>query len=569
MSPMTVFDGRNILPGFPEKLVKVIDFLNEKASTGEFVFCDDFDYWEDKENLIDSLGLGHEANGLYFAVSLAYFANRFEGHIVFPEKVNVWRWAWSLQILANVAEWSPSFMANVMESFDGHKEGIDGLMNRSAQQYSKTNYENALALLQSRQQNRIHIHAGLMENDFNRYCNQFPPIKDTEEFATAFVQTYELSMEDLEKAFAIALKFPDFNTTAAMAFYLTLLERFEGDKKECCERKVAELLKGDTARFVAPLCNWLFTKQDITPFVEDCILSIIMGLDPENKGFALKSIDDAVHFHLKDPDFITKLFICISENLHPTDILEMDGCLHSLYEHKDYFQNFIITLIIHPKGMYRLVGRRLWDDYHWESSDFNPQEVLLEKLQCLFVISMLQDYGNPETRLPKLLPLLDSKSEQVRNILMGQLGPYLDDYMGHVVTALDNLKLESKYVDVIKQYYERRADALEKRRNMKELSPRYSHMFEFQETMRLQKVHLQEQMREAEKKHKSILKEIAKNVVLARGGGWRDENGKVHHLAHVKYSMPSRQLVQSMSPMEQEEWLNELLRDWDVTSRSN
>ena len=50
MSPMTVFDGRNILPGFPEKLVKVIDFLNEQASTGEFVFCDDFDYWEDKEH---------------------------------------------------------------------------------------------------------------------------------------------------------------------------------------------------------------------------------------------------------------------------------------------------------------------------------------------------------------------------------------------------------------------------------------------------------------------------------------------------------------------------------------
>jgi hypothetical protein len=152
---------------------------------------------------------------------------------------------------------------------------------------------------------------------------------------------------------------------------------------------------------------------------------------------------------------------------------------------------------------------------------------------------------------------------------MGQLGPYLDDYMGHVINALNKLKLESKYVDVIKQYYERRADALEKRRSMKELSPRFSHMSEFQETMRLQKVHMQEQMREAEKGHKSILKDIAKNVVLARGGGWRDENGVVHHLAHIKFSMPSRQLVQSMTPMEQEDWINKVIEDWDVKTRNN
>ncbi len=182
---------------------------------------------------------------------------------------------------------------------------------------------------------------------------------------------------------------------------------------------------------------------------------------------------------------------------------------------------------------------------------------------------MLQDYGNPETRLPKLLPLIDSKSERVRNILMGQLGPYLDEYMGHVINALDKMKIESKYVDVIKQYYERRADALDKRRSMIKLSPRYSHMSEFQEIMRLQKVHMQEQIREAEKGHKSILKDIAKNVVLARGGGWRDENGVVHHLAHFKVSMPSRQLVQSMTPMEQDEWLNELLKDRDGTSGNN
>lgn len=38
----------------------------------------------------------------------------------------------------------------------------------------------------------------------------------------------------------------------------------------------------------------------------------------------------------------------------------------------------------------------------------------------------------------------------------------------------------------------------------------------------------------------------------------------VHHLAHIKFSMPSRQLVQSMTPMEQEDWINKVIEDWDV-----
>ena len=50
---------------------------------------------------------------------------------------------------------------------------------------------------------------------------------------------------------------------------------------------------------------------------------------------------------------------------------------------------------------------------------------------------------------------------------------------------------------------------------------------------------------------------------------WRDENGVVHHLAHIKFSMPSRQLVQSMTPMEQENWINRVIEDWDVKTGNN
>lgn len=564
-----IFNGRNIIPNSPEKLTMVVNFLNEKTASCEFEFSEIPSYWAKHEGIIKPLGLGHDGAGYYFAVSLAFIAVKKDGNIVFTEKDHVWRWAWSFHLIVGIAGWEPAFMVRVIQSFEGKEDNIDGLMCWASQIYGNAYYNDAVTLMSLLPQYRVSIMAGLMANNYDRYCAEYPPEDNKEEFALAFVKANLMKQDEVNKAFDTAINLPSFTSTAAMAFFLSIRSKLDEARKVKCEEAVLDLINGDTIPYVTPLCNWMFMEQDVTFFEEECVLSLIKGLIGEKKEVSLDVIDSSIGIHVKDPELLTKIFVCIAENLQPTDILRMEGCLRSLHEHNDYFQNMVVSFVLHPKGMCRIAGRRLWDNFHLETSSFDAQKDLPEDLQCLFIISMLQDYGNPETRLPKLLPLIDSKSERVRNILMGQLGPYLDDYMGHVINALDKMKMESKYVDVIKQYYERRADALEKRRSMKELSPRYSHMSEFHETMRLQKVHMQEQIRKAEKGHKSILKDIAKNVVLARGGGWRDESGVVHHLAHFKVSMPSRQLVQSMTPMEQDEWLNELLKDWDGTSGNN
>ena len=564
-----IFNGRNIVPNSPEKLTKVVNFLNEKAEVGEFEFSETPSYWAKHERIIRSLGLGHDGAGYYFAVSLAFIAVKNDGRIVFAEKDHVWRWAWSFHHIAGIAEWNPNFMVRVIQSFEEKEDKIEGLMSWATQIYSNAYYNDAVTLMSLLPQYRVGIMAGLMANSFERYCAEYPAVDNTEDFALAFVKANSLKQNEVNKAFDIAINLPSFTSTAAMAFFLYIRGKLDEKRKGKCEEVILDLICGDTTPYVAPLCNWMFMGQEVTEFEEECVLSLIKGLRGEKKEVSLDAIDSSIGIHVKDPGLLTKILVCIAENLQPTDILRMEGCLRSLHEHNDYFQNMVLSFVMHPKGLYRIAGRRLWDSFHLESSSFDVQKDLPEEFQCLFVISMLQDYGNPETRLPKILPLIDSKSERVRNILMGQLRPYLDDYMGHVINALNRLKLENKYVDVIKQYYERRADALEKRRRMKELSPRYSHMSEFQETMRLQKVHMQEQIREAEKRQKSILKEIAKTVVLARGGGWRDENGVVHHLAYFKYSMPSRQVAQSMTPMEQDNWINRVIEDWDVKTGNN
>lgn len=58
-----MFNGQNILPGCPENLKRVVQFLKDKQAHGEFVFSDSPEYWAEHENLVDSLDLGIDSDG--------------------------------------------------------------------------------------------------------------------------------------------------------------------------------------------------------------------------------------------------------------------------------------------------------------------------------------------------------------------------------------------------------------------------------------------------------------------------------------------------------------------------
>lgn len=563
-----MFTGQNILPGFPEELKRVVSFLNERTEQGEFVFSNDPEYWEDHEDIIDSLGLTHLGNGYYFAVSLAFLANQCDGNLVFPKEANIWRWGWSLHLITGVSNWKPDYLERIIHSFEGKHEGIDGIMNWATHVYGTGYYDDAVELMASMPQFRMSIMSGLMENNFERYCRDYPPADNTEEFAQAFVKANLLKPEEVNNAFDISLTFNSFTTSAAMAFYLSILGKLDGERKGKCEDVVISMLNGDTTPYVTPFCNWMFLEQDVTAFEEQCVLLLIKGLNGENKESSLKAIDHSIGIHLKDPEVLTSIFVCVAENLQPTDILTMEGCLRCLYENKDYFNNLVLSFVMHPKGMYRIAGRRLWDIYHLENSDIDVSG-LDENLQLVFVVSMLQDFGNPETRLPKVLLLLQSGSENLRKHVMAIIHPYVDDYMGHVSNAIDKLKLKCKEANAIKKYVDGRGDAIIERRKLKELSPLFVLEKEYREALRLELEHRQGQMKEAQKQHMAQWEELMHTVVLARGGGWREKDGKTRHLPLTKFSMPARQMTQSLSPKEQDEWLNNVMKDWDDTSRNH
>lgn len=563
-----VFNGKNIIPGIPDEMAKVVSFLNEKAAAGEFEYKNSIDAWDAGEDVIDSLGLGYEADNYYYAVALAHIATVNNGNVEIPEDVNVWRWAWSLNLLAETANWSPDFMGRVIMSFVGKKDDIDGLLKGAAQTYARKDFEQGLLLKEEISDFETSISAGLMVNDFQRYCDTFQPKENEKLFADAYCLSYISDEKINEKAFDIVLTFDDLTTDSSMALLMKLQRLLKDGRKESCELKIKELMKGaETSIYLNTFCNWAIRNDDSLPFVEEVALLMIDGLGQNNKGM-LGAIDNAIALRDKDYDSLVRIIVRVAEVFTPLEVLNMSRCLHRLSENKDMFMELAVLFIIHTNGEYRLIGRRLWDEYHLETSNFKASE-MDETAQCAFAYSMLQDCGNPETRLPKVLPLIKTSNKKIKKFVMNVLRPYTDDYMGHVCAALDKLKMNGKDAKMIRGYVDGRWNVIQERKKMKELWPSFTYGKEYKEARRVEAEHLQMKLKEAEENHPSVWKELAKTVVLARGGGWRNADGTTQKLPLIQFSAPARMLTESLSPREQENWMNDLLKNWDDTSRNH
>ena len=560
-----MFNGQNILPDFPEGLSKVVIFLKEKAAAGEFVFSDSFSEWKNNEDVINSIGFGIDSDNFYYAVSLAYIANLNEGKIKVPNDINIYRWVWSLHILAEVADWDDLFMGRVINSFYGQNDIIDSLLGRATNVYARKYFENGINLSDKFVHFQPYIHAGLMENDFQRYCDISPPSENQDTFTSAYCMTGALPNNVHEEAFDYFVGFMSLKSNVSMAFLLKVHSELSGERKDDCEDLIKQMLDhNDVREYASSICNWITYDDDEKPFVEHIVLLFIHGLR-ENDGKYLQMLDKTLEFENFDIDFLTKIIVDISECISPLDVPKMENCLHQMNKDREQFVTIVVDFIIHHKGETRMLGRRLWDDYHLESTDIDIS-IMSEIEQIAFIYSMLQDFGNPETRLPKLLPLLRKGNNKIKNFLMNILLQYTDEYMGHVVKECDKLNIKNKYIDKIKNYVERRSDIITIRKKLKELSPIYKYGREFREARRIEREYYQNMMKEAKDNSHSIWKELANTVVLARGGGWRRQDGTTQKIPLIQFSTPAPIMNESLSPIEQHEWYNELIRDWNDTT---
>ena len=557
-----MFNGRNRVAGLPDELDRTIAFLLEKESEGSFQYSSSVEDWESAAKFIEEpLNLGWRSHELAASVGLAYVACLNNGHIVFPEDVHQQRFAHAMQSFIGYSNWDAVVVSNVVKSFDDNEAGIHHFLGIAIRNYCQSYFDNGVLLFGHLEQYVPYIHAGLMTGDYDRFCDMFPPSDEHDLFVDAVLHTWHMPDEAICKAYDVSLSFDAFGSESDMAFLLMVYERLDDARVSSCKERILALLRKDASKYVRPVCDWVFLSNGSDSFAEECILELIAGLEGDSRETSLEIIDRSLSCY-ENIDFLVKVVFVVADTYGPMTVRKLDRVIVHLSKDKKVFQSLVLSFILHKKGLYRALGRCLWDDYFLKMSDFDPFS-LSEKNQIAFIVNMLLDFGNPETRLPRIVPLFESTSQSVCEVLISSIKDYTDEYMGFVVNGINDAGIDNELTRAVKKYVEDRSSLIEKRRGLKELSPSYVQNHYFAEARRVEKAHLRQIMNKiSEESTDSFLKNIG-TTVLARSGGWRDKKGDVNHLASIEYSCPARQMEHAMMPIRRNLWINELMTDYE------
>ena len=234
-----------------------------------------------------------------------------------------------------------------------------------------------------------------------------------------------------------------------------------------------------------------------------------------------------------------------------------------LSEGRERVYEYAFSLIIDINGYKRILGRDLWDSLNMGSCGLNIHDKE-EHQQVLFVISMLHHYqGDVDNRLSKVLELFNSEYVSVRRALCEMLLPYSMNFFGVVKEHIGKLNLkESKEKEMFVHFMdvtERRFDYAAK---CKELRAEY--LYPGLDDIAYEEVakHLREETKKAEEGHHYFFQDFCRNVLLGRGYGFRDSDGNVHTLQHFQFSRAIPMMTASMTPLEQREYIDMLIKNW-------
>lgn len=546
-------------------ILQMKSLLSEWSEKGDFVFSSKPADWEKQARKIWDREEGYQLVPYYYGVAISFILENEVKTTVFSSCKEKWNWINGLLVLIPTVDWDANKFLGIVNSYQSKSKktsDVEQLISNAFRVYCKCFYDEGLKLMKLMPDKSADCLSGLLMNDFDRACAMFVPEKNQEQFAQAFICTEGLDNNTICKAYDIASSFKSFIGYVALAFFIKTLSSLEDERKVKCENRIKALLETKSSQSVNVLCNWIVRQDRLTPFMEDCVILTLAYLEHPKEDVG--TLDGILCYRHITVELFEKMAAVISETYEPELVLCMEHCLHQLRKKDDQFAKIVMTFMLHPKGKYRMVGRKMWDEYHLENTGFDPL-TLSEEEQIIFVVFILQDLGNPELRLPKVLPLFLSPFKKVRQALSIQIMPYVDNYMGHVTQAIDKLGIDTEETKRLKQYVEGRAEYIKKRRGLKELSPLYAQYKYFQEACRIEKETLLQHAKEIEEKSTPLWMNMMKKEVLARGGGWRLENGKTQHLAPIRVSVPSRLMVQSMTPLELDRWVDEVFKDWDVT----
>ncbi len=232
-----------------------------------------------------------------------------------------------------------------------------------------------------------------------------------------------------------------------------------------------------------------------------------------------------VFWHLKEIDFFKKVLLALAvvrpfkniaknftSSFHHFDPLELD--------------KMVIELLLDNKAYIRHLGMSIFDRLSPDSGYLFKNDILkFEPLeQYKLWVSLCGSLKEPKNFLPCLLPLLQSKSETVKECFIYKLEQYSEDYGGHIIELLQDkigIHVTQQILDRIKNYSDNfYASNLDAKNKIIELNPYYTHNKLFVEFNAMYRRDFSKKINKGGQKN-SFLSQLATTVQLGKGGGWR------------------------------------------------
>jgi hypothetical protein len=220
---------------------------------------------------------------------------------------------------------------------------------------------------------------------------------------------------------------------------------------------------------------------------------------------------------------------------------------HFLAENPEEFSRELIALLIHDHGLVRLAAGKILKSAGHPRRQFKFAIDLLTLApldQYKLWVSVLHMDFDIERALPIVLPIRKSSSTFVADVFKLKLEYEIENYGSPIIDILE------KYADTsdpddqmlivrLNEKNEHVTEMMRRKSAVKELNPYYTQsklMKEFDEIWRT-KFNSSIQM---SVNKGSIISQLATTIILAKGGGWKDEedaNGQIGQLSKVGASM--------------------------------
>lgn len=550
----------------------IFSLLKVYEQKGMFVFSDNPENWQTAGKYLKNIkGFRWEFENIFYQFTLQYFDAVYPeklNTIILSDKLDTPRMLRGLNTTITSLHILPNSLYELIQAITEKGQNFFGFIRP----YCRNNYQNGCEFKQLIIDNfqpflnnaLIACISGLFDNDYEKtkefsfglYDNDDLRDQITYSFTNCISQYPDKSRELYEKVSA----FSEYRCDATLIFYWEVY-RQNSDLQEQCEVKLLDIIDNASGDLLCTSIEELMYSDSVSDFIREYINRIVCN--DEFTMDHIKILDTNVADQICDSMMLTNVIRGVSRfGLEVSDnVFEQSIRSVSEKEPKE-FADAVISFITDNNGIIRHIGRKIWDCSNLVNSNFDPLSLPIE-LQFRFIVSMLQDLGNPRYRLKKVLLLFDSSIPQIPQLLLMQLIPYVNNYMGAVMAELESLQLKnSTEITKFKEYYMDRCNFIDRRVACKELNPLYTQCKVLNEFKRNDQEYTKGIMKDAEQKSMSPLRELFTTVILAKGGGFRNRDGSVQDLANISHSVPFPVMYASLNEIEESKLNTKIFADW-------